>query len=384
VTNSTDKTDTIPALPAFPRTALTGSLGELAAVLSAGTEVSEEFVFAAALTVLGAYCSKTMRINVAFPSEPRLFTVLLGESYLARKSTALRQVISFFQSLDIVELFPTSIVYGVGSGEGLAKLVNESQVLLAYDELASFTGKASIDGASLLPLTASLFDSTNWDNTTKTRTTSIRDGHLALVGCCTTDTYASMWRREAISIGFTNRLFIVSAEGKPKVSWPQPRSDHDLAPVRKRLREQMSHLPHVFDMTPEAKKKWDGWYQGMPDSIHAKRLDTIGFRLMPLLALTNDEPAITLRVVEMVISILDYELQIRELTDPIDAEDRIARLEIKILRHLKGRMTARDLRRTTHADRDGLWAFDKAIENLRKAQEVKFDGYWYSAQEKKE
>jgi hypothetical protein len=64
--------------------------------------------------------------------------------------------------------------------------------------------------------------------------------------------------------------------------------------------------------------------------------------------------------------ILDYEITIRRLTDPIDADDRIARLEQKITRTLKARgpLTRRDLLRHTNARRDGLWAFDKAISHL--------------------
>ena len=83
---------------------------------------------------------------------------------------------------------------------------------------------------------------------------------------------------------------------------------------------------------------------------------------------------IDVETVRHVTSILDYELNIRMLTDPIDADSTVSRLEEKIRRVLGARGTERDLRRFTHADRDGLWAFDSARKNLIAANDVAKDG----------
>ena len=56
---------------------------------------------------------------------------------------------------------------------------------------------------------------------------------------------------------------------------------------------------------------------------------------MSILALTNDKDEVDLEIVEMVIAILDYELRVRILTDPIDADNAIARMEESIRRQLK-------------------------------------------------
>jgi hypothetical protein len=75
---------------------MAGSLGHLARVMADGTEVPEEFYFAAGLTVLGAMCGKDLSVSVGFKVEPRLYTVLLDDSYAVKKSTAMRKALEFF------------------------------------------------------------------------------------------------------------------------------------------------------------------------------------------------------------------------------------------------------------------------------------------------
>ena len=126
----------------------------------------------------------------------------------------------------------------------------------------------------------------------------------------------------------------------------------------------------------EARALWERWYDSLPSSEHTRRLDTIGFRLLPLIALTTDKNVIDVETVRNVTAILDYELNIRMLTDPIDADSTVSKLEEKIRRVLgaRGPLTERDLRRHTHADRDGLWAFDSARKNLINASDIVKDG----------
>lgn len=100
----------------FPRAALVGSLGELSHLLAHGTEVPAEFYYVSSLTLLGATCSTSLKLNVGLDCEPRLYTVLHGGSYEVKKSTAMRRTISFFEKIWL-GVGPDAI-YGTGSGEG--------------------------------------------------------------------------------------------------------------------------------------------------------------------------------------------------------------------------------------------------------------------------
>src|SRR5580692_10238602 len=361
----------------FPPDAMSGSLGDFARTMAVGTEVPEEFYFAAALTFLGATCSNRLTLNASLNVEPRLFTVLLGESADVKKSTALRNTADFFESvwsgMPAVQPSP-SMSYGVGSAEGLARSLEKNPigVVLCYDELKALIDKSRIESSTLLPMVASLFEQTRYENTTKNHTLKIEGARLSVVGCCTTDTYNSMWTADAISIGFPNRLFVVSADRKRRVSWPEPRDSAQVGEIRQRLVRQLSRLPLKFDITADAKMAWECWYDSLATSVHTKRLDSIGFRLLGLIALTNDKEVIDLPTVNTVVQILRYEFAVRTLTDPIDADRTVARLEEAVRRQLgtRGDLSERQLRRFTNADRHGLWTFQTAIKNLEIAQDV--------------
>jgi hypothetical protein len=87
-----------------------------------------------------------------------------------------------------------------------------------------------------------------------------------------------------------------------------------------------------------------------------------------------DKTEIDPEVIGIVAKLLDYEFKVRLLTDPIDADNKVAKLEESVRRNLKvrGPLTQRELRRWTHGDRDGIWAFDAAVTNLMRVGDICF------------
>lgn len=376
--NEREEYNEAPSTLEFPRNALVGSVGDFAKAISNGSEVPEEFYFAAGLTILGAICSDQLKLALSFDVEPRLYTVLLGESFAVKKSTAMKKTVGFFRDIATT----IAVEYGVASAEGLARILRETpDVVLAYDELQAFVQKSLVKGSTLLPMVTSLFEQNHWHNATKDAKASFQvdNAHLSVVGCCTSDTYARMWNEQAISIGFLNRLFIVNADRRRRVAWPLPPAQAVLDRIKRRLVGQLSKLPKTLEITPFAKQQWTTWYNGLPTTEHARRLDTIGLRLLALIALTTDKDIIDDETVRAVISILDYELKIRTLTDPIDADNKIAALEEKIRRQLaqRGSLSDRELRQHTHGDRNGIWAFQAAKRNLIDVGDVQYTNEKY-------
>jgi hypothetical protein len=371
----------------FPTTSMVGTIGELASQLARGTEVPEEFYFVAGLAMLGAICSPNLRLAVGAEVDTRFYTLLLGDSYSVKKSTAMRNTIEFFSRLAAVQ--KPHIIHGVGSAEGLAReLAQNRRLIIAYDEMRAFVDKTKVQSSVLLPMTASLFEGHDWSNATKEKHNcfQIQDAHLSIIGCCTTATYENMWSSEAIAIGFPNRLLIVSADAKPKVAWPEPPDQEALREIATLIQTQVARLPRTLEIDPAGRSAWEDWYKRLPSSEHVKRLDTIGWRLLPLFALTTDKSSIDLETVRQVTDVLDYELNLRILTDPIDADDKIAKLEERIRRVLrtKGPQSNRDLRRTVHADREGIWAYGQAVRNLIAAKDIDARGSGFAIVEESE
>jgi len=153
---------------AFPTHALVGSLGDLARTLARGTEVPEEFYFACGVTILGAACGTDLGLNIGIETEPRFYTVLLGESYDVRKSTAQRRSIAALENQWATR--GLKICYGVGSAEGLAReLGSVPDLLLSYDELSTFVDKSKVRDPSSCPW---------WRHSLRGTTGTTRPGNL--------------------------------------------------------------------------------------------------------------------------------------------------------------------------------------------------------------
>jgi hypothetical protein len=92
---------------------------------------------------------------------------------------------------------------------------------------------------------------------------------------------------------------------------------------------------------------------------------------MSLLAVNDLKNKIDKETVSRVIKLCDWQLAVRKLHDPIDADNKIAKMEEKIRRQLvNGPKKERELKQGVNVNRAGLWAFDTAKKNLERAGEI--------------
>jgi hypothetical protein len=127
-------------------------------------------------------------------------------------------------------------------------------------------------------------------------------------------------------------------------------------------------------LSPSAFALYDHWYKTRERGIYSKRLDTYATRLMLLLAVNDQQPEIGDDVVKKVIRLCDHQLQVRRANDPIDAETKLATMEIKIRRVLqRGPKANHELKHFTHYKRMGLQIYTQALSNLMAAKEVCLD-----------
>lgn len=361
-------------MPTFPSACMIGSLGDLARELGRDNEVPEEFLFADALTVAGTIMSGRFVLDLGLESDTRLYTVTVGDSADTKKSTAQRKVIKFFQNLQLPDW---TICHGVGSAEGLAKAHEDcSRVALVVDELKTLLQKTQIRGSVLLPMLATLYEQIYYQNETQNTSINLDNARLSIMANSTLDTYESLWDHEALAIGLVNRLFLVTNNPKARVAWPHNPDSHALGRIAERIRLQiLTPLPAPYTITLEAQRIWAAWYDNLPKSEFAKRLDGLGFRIMPILTATTDKTQVDTDIVTAVTALLDYELEVRKALQPIDADNACARAEQKIVRMIEvhGPMDRRDLGRYTHAHRMGEWVFRTALENMLNCKILSFD-----------
>jgi len=352
---------------------MAGVAGKFAHLYSSYLEVPEHFLYMAFLTCLGSILADRVRLASELDTQPRLFTILLGASADDRKSTALIKVVNFFK--EAMEHFPTC--WGIGSAEGLqVRLRKDSNLLLCFDEFKGFINKCKIEASVLLPAVNSLFEMNLYEAHTKTSSIKIDDAYLSILAASTVQTWERIWTPSFLDIGFYNRLWIVPGAGERKFSFPTKIPDEQKQALKNGLIDVLKSVGQgmELDLTDEAKEIYQNWYMDLEQSIHTKRLDTYSMRLMPLIALNEFKDEVDIDTIEKVIALANWQLGVRYLFDPVDAESKVAKLEERIRRTLKGGpKTDRDLKQRTNANREGLWYYGMAINNLVKFKEIIWD-----------
>ncbi len=361
-----------------------GVAGDFAELYSNVLEAPKHFFSMSFLTCLGALLSGKITLKGILRPQPRLYIILLGKSGESRKSTAIKKTIEFFSEFIYGFHSELHICYGLGSAEGLQHVqkvpeeegVGPKRVLLVYDEFKHFISKSTITGSVLLTCVSTLFESNEYQSHTKTSNFTLSDFHLSILGASTIDTYQNCWTSIFTDIGFNNRVFIIPGNGCKKYALPVDVSQERKKEVQQKLGEILSNFGTKvteLEITKEARIIFKAWYDNLENSVHTVRIDTYASRLMISLAINELKREVDREVVELTIKICNWQIRMRKLYDPVDADNQIAKTEEKIRRYLinKGPASIRDMQRAVHSERVGLWFFNSALSNLEKNIEVK-------------
>src|SRR3990170_4525961 len=316
---------------------MTGAAGAFAHLYSSYMEAPKQFFYMSYLTCLGSYLSGSLTIDSELRPQPRLYTLLLANSADDRKSTAISKVVSFF--VESIADFLTC--WGVGSAEGLQTRLEGSnkKLLLAFDEFMAFVGKCKIESSVLLPCVNTLFESNYYESRTKKNWVLLKNAHLAILAASTIATYERTWSPAFTDIGFNNRLWLVTGKGQRRFSCPRTIPEEAKRLARSKLSAVLDHAEKhpVLDIELEARELYHDWYMGRPPTIHGKRLDTYALRFASLLAVNDLKDKVDVETMQKVITLCDHQHHVRQLHDPIDADNVVAKLEEKIRRTLRAK-----------------------------------------------
>ena len=95
---------------------------------------------------------------------------------------------------------------------------------------------------------------------------------------------------------------------------------------------------------------------------------------MSLLAANDLKSEVDEDTVRKAIALCDWQLNVRKTHDPIDADNKIAKMEEKIRRALgKGQKKDRRLKQSTNYKRAGTWVYQTALNNLVRYKEIAFN-----------
>ena len=348
-----------PALLPFPRESIKGLAKGFADLYSERLESPWEFWAFNFLTLLGHVLADKAGMRTSLKPEPRLYTILLGSSATERKSESIRLSLAFFD-----RALPGRVrrCFGVGSAEGIQAQLEEDKddprMLMIYDELRAFVGKANIEHSTLLEAVSTLFEGNAFSNRTKSSNVKIERSFLSILGACTGETFETMWNANFTNIDFLNRWWVVPAKADKIIAIPEPIPEKEERELRDDLASLVGEYSRfrILDVAPGVNAYYQEWLVNARtnDREYTRRLDTYGLRLMVLLGL--QEGKITLSVVEDTVKLLEWQRQARQIYAPIDAKNQVAELEEKFRRkvctgHQAGRWSIRDLFNATNAFR---------------------------------
>lgn len=380
ITSTRDMDEEIEQYSPFPSDVMSGLAGDFAIAQAECVEAPPEFLFMAFLGCLGSMISGRATIKMGWEIQPRMYLLILGETAEGRKSTALKIVTKFFSdAFREGEAAALQTSWGFGSAEGLQKRLDEhNHLLLCLDEFKAFVSKASIKSSVLLPAVTQLFEANSYENQTKTTHLKIDNAHFSLLAASTIDTYERTWNASFSDIGFLNRLFLIVGKSERRFAFPRKLDRETATHFKARLR-QMIHKIYGGDggqlelqFSMDGQDIHNGWYLHREASVYSRRLNVYALRLMILMAVNDGKKMIDAEVVDKVIRLCDWQLDIRKSLSPIDGDNAAAILEEKIRRALatKGDMTRREITQYVNAHRTGIWLFDTALSNLIKEGEV--------------
>jgi len=364
----------------FPFSIVSGIAGDFADLYSQYIESPKEYLFVGLLCCLGSILAGKVSVKSELRFDTRIYGLFVGESATERKSSSLEAPVGFFR-----EFFPDvlQVCWSVGSAEGLRtrlKDTKEGRLLLAIDEMDGFVSKCKVQGSVLLQATNSLFEQTHFEHVTKDSNIKVPNARLSILGATTKAVYDRMWDEKFIRHGFVNRIFLVPGSSKPRFPVPQKIPIEEKKSLAKRIAKILSQVGDNLELeiSEEALAEFSEWYFTLrqEDTEHVKRIDTYALRFMPLLALNDGKEEIDLETTQKAITLMNWQKNVREIFDPIDSTNEVARTEEKIRRLLsKGDKSTRDLKKALHIERVGVWFFNKAIGNLTEGfdKEIKYN-----------
>jgi hypothetical protein len=358
------------AYPMFPRWVMKGTSiydGLIEPVCSKNSRYPE-FMFMPAVTIMLNYLA--LKVRVEYKNLiPSTYLALIGRKGRVIKSSSVNDVVEYLHFAGIVDNASTStknaegksLVFTVGSTEGLGlemAKTNCKNAILLYDELATLTKKAAIDGSSVLPHLLTIHESKQFANVIKNRreSFSFEPGSycVSLIACTTDKNFSKQWSCMAgDSSGMDDRFFFLY---QPETLVPLKPYYHvdtkDAALVtRKRIDKAVLQAVYsIVDSTPLEQKMGQ---LGVRGESRAEKL-----ALYFAVDLGKDE--IDESCIERAIAICEYEIAAKKYLRVSEATTREGMIQNEIIQALQrnaGRLAVRDLNRIMHPERHGttLW-----------------------------
>lgn len=220
------------SLPPFPPEAWTEPFAIWRELLSPHTDAPDVFRWAILATGWGLILGRRVYYGDTAPIYPNLWTLLLGPTALARKSTMLLILRQLLTSLGT----KYTSISGLNSAEGLAEQMHQNPdftTLITEDEFRRFLGVGNRKvTANLIPTLQSLFDCNVPFEVIRKETIRIPEPFVAFIAATPLAYIEEMLTEAHFSGGFLNRFLFLPGEPNDPIPRPTPLSPKPSAQSR--------------------------------------------------------------------------------------------------------------------------------------------------------
>lgn len=206
----------------FPDTAWTGLFARYRNLVVPCTEAPPEFHFASFITAVGCLIGRRAWICNPRPTYPNFFSLLIGETAQARKTTAYQFALKLFD--DVADMMRLSVqkLHGVASVEGLATKMQSGDLLCIEDEFRSLVTKGGQRAvANILPKLTELFNCPEaFEVNTKNNPIRVVSPFLAMLSASTPAWFEKSLSKSDVGGGFLNRWQLFYGRGGKLLAFP--------------------------------------------------------------------------------------------------------------------------------------------------------------------
>ena len=249
----------------IPRSCVTGWWQDYLRLVAPTTSSPDIYHLAAILTVAGTMVGRRIGGYLGENQWPILHTVLVGETGLTKKDTAMNRALATMMHSErgsFHNMF--TVLSGVGSAEALADQLGTSNVLLRLSEFSGFLHKARQPAtANLRPMITELWNcGPEYSLITRGNPIRIQNPTMSLLAAIPPETLTREMTGEDIQSGFANRLLFVYGTGKQAIARPPQPNWEELGLLASEMRELIaSYAPGtVLPFSQQAGDYYDEWF----------------------------------------------------------------------------------------------------------------------------
>lgn len=267
-----------PVREGLPRVCLSGWWGDYLDCVAPTTSSPDGYHLASILTVTGAMVGRRVGGYLGENQWPILHTVLVGETGLTKKDTAMNRALgAMTRTNGDLQREWFKVLSGVGSAEALADQLAGSNVLLRLSEFSGFLHKARQPAtANLRPMITELWNcGPEYSLLTRGNPVRIQNPTMSLLAAIPPETLTREMGAEDIQSGFANRLLFVYGKGKPAIARPPQPDWETLGDLASEMRELITYYAPgtVLQFSRKAGDYYDEWFYSFIQETYLTELE---------------------------------------------------------------------------------------------------------------